>query len=155
MKSITSVLFVCMGNICRSPTAEALCRAKLQQKGLNLRIDSAGTLGFHRGNPPDPRAVAAGEKRHLSFDGIFARQITAEDFEQFDLILAADKQNLVELSALCPPAHKDKLHLMLSFGTLGIGEVPDPYYGSSDGFETVLDLLDDSLERLLEQVAVY
>ncbi|MBR9727753.1 low molecular weight protein-tyrosine-phosphatase [Shewanella intestini] len=145
---INSVLFVCMGNICRSPTAEAVFRQQAQQLKLNLRIDSAGTIAYHQGNRPDPRAIAAGQKRGLNFDNMLARQIVAEDFERFDLILAADNANMADLIKLCPSHQQHKLQMMLSFADTGESEVPDPYYGQGDGFEYVLDLLETSLSEL-------
>jgi protein-tyrosine phosphatase len=146
---IKAILFVCLGNICRSPTAEAVFRHKAWQAALALEFDSAGTLGYHQGHSPDPRAVVAGRRRGFSFDGIVARQVLAADFERFDLILAADRQNLKELQALCPPAHRHKLRLILSFGAADTDEVPDPYYGGDEGFERVLDLLELGADGLM------
>ena len=94
---VQRILMVCMGNICRSPTAEAVCRFKVAQRRLNIEVDSAGTIGYHQGDRPDSRAMAAGEKRGFSFDGMRARQVVDADFEHFDLILAADKANLADL----------------------------------------------------------
>lgn len=108
------VLVVCMGNICRSPTAEAVLRAKAAQLKVDVEVDSAGTIGYHQGNPPDARSKAAGEKRGYSFSGIKARKIRDEDFVKFDWILAADQENLAELKARCPQSHQHKLSLMLS-----------------------------------------
>ncbi|MGL5145997.1 MAG: low molecular weight protein-tyrosine-phosphatase [Plesiomonas shigelloides] len=144
-----SVLFVCMGNICRSPTAEAVMRQRAGRAGLYLEIDSAGTIAFHQGEAPDPRAVAAGMARGYDFSGIVARQVTDEDFEYFDLVLAADRQNLKELKNRCPASLQHKLKLMLSFGHSSNQEVPDPYYGGKAGFETVLDLLEQSCDGLI------
>ncbi|RTR32061.1 low molecular weight protein-tyrosine-phosphatase [Shewanella atlantica] len=158
MTQITSVLFVCMGNICRSPTAEAVFRAKAETRGLNLDIDSAGTIAYHQGKSPDPRSIAAGEKRGFSFKGITARQVTQEDFVRFDLILAADLQNLQDLQDRSPEHYQDKLKLMLSFldeasvSTATLNEVPDPYYGAGNGFELVLDLIEQSCDNLLKQI---
>ncbi|PAR31983.1 low molecular weight protein-tyrosine-phosphatase [Vibrio metoecus] len=143
------VLVVCMGNICRSPTAEAVLRAKAAQLKVDVEIDSAGTIGYHQGNPPDARSKAAGEKRGYSFSGIKARKIRDEDFMKFDWILAADKENLVELKALCPKSYQHKLSLMLSHCDCGYDEIPDPYYGGEQGFERVLDLVEAAAEQFL------
>lgn len=143
------VLVVCMGNICRSPTAEAVLRAKAAQLKVDVEIDSAGTIGYHQGNPPDARSKAAGEKRGYSFSGIKARKIRDEDFVKFDWILAADKENLAELKARCPQSHQHKLSLMLSHCDCGCEEIPDPYYGGEQGFERVLDLVEQAAEQFL------
>ncbi|QYJ88523.1 low molecular weight protein-tyrosine-phosphatase [Shewanella halotolerans] len=153
MLKVNSVLFVCLGNICRSPTAEAVFRSLLSKRGLSISCDSAGTSAYHEGEGPDRRARQAGERRGLDFSGIRARGVTDEDFERFDLILAADKANLRDLRARCPAQHQYKLALMLSFLGEGEREVPDPYYGGDEGFEQVLDLLQQSCERLLLQIA--
>lgn len=152
-QNIRRILMVCMGNICRSPTAEAVCRAKIRQRRLDIEVDSAGTIGYHQGDKPDSRAMAAGKKRGLSFEAIRARQVVDADFEHFDLILAADKSNLADLQRRCPPEYLYKLRLMLSFGNSEIDEVPDPYYGDSQGFELVLDLLEQSMDALLDLLA--
>ncbi|MCW3172418.1 low molecular weight protein-tyrosine-phosphatase [Shewanella subflava] len=151
MKSIKSVLFVCMGNICRSPTAEAVFKQKAQQYKLDIFIDSAGTIAYHQGNAPDPRSVKAGEARGLSFAGFSARQVVDADFSTFDLILAADYSNLNDLTARCPAEHQHKLKMILAFGNTGTEEVPDPYYGGERGFETVIDLLENSLTALAQK----
>ncbi|MCW8330823.1 low molecular weight phosphotyrosine protein phosphatase [Photobacterium sp. SDRW27] len=144
------VLVVCMGNICRSPTAEAVLRSKARIRGVELDIDSAGTIGYHQGEQPDSRAQTAGEARGYSFSGIRARQVEADDFERFDLILAADEANLRDLKAICPVQHQPKLALYLSYSNSGITEIPDPYYGGPREFEEVLDLIEDATERLLD-----
>jgi len=149
---VRRILMVCMGNICRSPTAEAVCRAKIRERRLNIEVDSAGTIGYHQGEQPDSRSMAAGKKRGFSFDGIRARQVVDADFEHFDLILAADNSNLADLRRRCPPEYQYKLKLMLAFGDCDTDEVPDPYYGGAQGFELVLDLLEQSMEALLEQL---
>ncbi|WP_346350514.1 low molecular weight protein-tyrosine-phosphatase [Oceanimonas sp. AH20CE76] len=146
------VLTVCMGNICRSPTAEAVLRHKAQQAGVELEIDSAGTIGFHAGNGPDARARAAGEARGYDFSGMRARQVTVDDFARFDLVLAADKENLRDLQKLCPPAHAHKVKLLLSFADGPEQEVPDPYYGGDQGFEQVLDLVEAACDGVLRQI---
>ncbi len=152
MKTINSVLFVCLGNICRSPTAEAVFKAKALAAGVAVESDSAGTMSYHQGSPSDKRARVAGERRGYDFSGITARGINDEDFTRFDLILAADKQNLQDLRTRCPQAYQDKLALMLSFADSDYVEVPDPYYGGDQGFELVLDLLEQACDNLLEQI---
>lgn len=144
-----SVLVVCMGNICRSPTGEAILRAKAAQLGIDVNLDSAGTIGYHQGNPPDSRAKAAGEKRGYSFKGIRSRKIVSSDFEQFDLILAADRDNLADLVAQCPDHLRDKVQLFLSYSDSDYDEIPDPYYGGDSGFELVLDLIEEASEKIL------
>lgn len=143
------VLVVCMGNICRSPTAEAVLRSKAAQLNVEVEIDSAGTIGYHQGNPPDARSRVAGEKRGYSFSGIKARKIRDEDFAEFDWILAADKENLSELKARCPKLYQHKLSLMLSHCDSDYEEIPDPYYGGEHGFERVLDLVEEAAEQFL------
>jgi protein-tyrosine phosphatase len=152
-KEISSVLFVCMGNICRSPSAEAVFRHKMKVKGLALKVDSAGTVGAHAKQKPDHRAQKAGVVRGYSFDGIKARKVTVQDFTDFDLILAMDYDNVAELKKVAPPAMHDKIHLMLDFATEHEEEqVPDPYYGGAKGFEYVLDLVEAASDGLLEKI---
>ena len=146
------ILVVCMGNICRSPTGEAVLRKKAQQLNIDVLVDSAGTIGFHQGNPPDSRSKVAGEKRGYSFKGITSRKVVANDFEEFDFILAADRANLTDLMSQCPAHLQYKLALFLSFGDSQYQEVPDPYYGEGDGFELVLDLIEESSEAILRSI---
>jgi len=146
------ILVVCMGNICRSPTGEAILRAKSEQLNIPVAVDSAGTIGYHQGNPPDARSKAAGEKRGYSFKGIRSRKVVVTDFEDFDLILAADRDNLSDLEAQCPQHLKHKLNLFLEFGDSGYDEIPDPYYGGDKGFELVLDLIEEASERVLRSL---
>ncbi|WP_076409550.1 low molecular weight protein-tyrosine-phosphatase [Shewanella sp. UCD-KL12] len=155
MKPINSVLFVCMGNICRSPTGEAVFRQKAGDAGLSIEVDSAGTIAHHQGEQADPRSRAAGEQRGYSFKGQTARQVTDADFVHFDLILAADSANLSDLQAACPEEFQHKLKLMLSFiGADENKEVPDPYYGAGNGFELVLDLIEESCDNLINKIKV-
>ncbi|WP_299688045.1 low molecular weight protein-tyrosine-phosphatase [uncultured Vibrio sp.] len=147
------ILVVCMGNICRSPTGEAVLRKKARQLDIDVVVDSAGTIGFHQGNPPDPRSKSAGEKRGYSFKGITSRKIVSNDFQEFDLILAADKANLDDLMSQCPTHLHYKLALFLSFGESDYQEIPDPYYGEGNGFELVLDIIEASSEALLNSLS--
>ncbi|MED5511527.1 MAG: low molecular weight protein-tyrosine-phosphatase [Pseudomonadota bacterium] len=146
------ILIVCLGNICRSPTAEAVLRSRAKSLGINVKVDSSGTIGYHQGNPPDPRSKAAAEKRGYSFKGIYSRPVTQADFYEFDLILAADKQNLADLKAQCPEHLQYKLSLFLSHGDAGENEIPDPYYGGDQGFEKVLDLIENAADKLLNKI---
>ncbi len=153
VKGIKSVLFVCMGNICRSPTAEAVFRHKMKAKGLSLRVDSAGTLGAHAKEKPDHRAQKAGMARGYSFEGIKARKVTVSDFNEFDLILAMDDENVQELNKRAPAEFKYKIHLMLDYAEDHEEEqVPDPYYGGAKGFDYVLDLVEAASDGLLAKI---
>lgn len=152
-KRINSILFVCMGNICRSPSAEAVFRKKAIAQGLNLTIDSAGTIGAHRGEKTDHRAKKAGELRGYDFDKIRARKIKAVDFEDFDLILAMDQHNMDELQKVAPQHLFDKVHLLLEYTqNSDEKEVPDPYYGGGNGFAWVLDLLEQASDSLIQRL---
>jgi len=147
------VLFVCMGNICRSPTAEGVFRQLLHERGLADRIDvdSAGTHAYHVGEPPDPRAQAAARRRGIELAGQRARQVVVADFTTFDHILAMDRDNLALLEAHCPDAQRHKLGLLLDYAPdAGRRDVPDPYYGGGRGFEEVLDLVTDAGQGLLD-----
>ncbi|EOV0097443.1 low molecular weight protein-tyrosine-phosphatase [Vibrio parahaemolyticus] len=146
------ILVVCMGNICRSPTGEAVLRAKAEELGVDVDIDSAGTIGYHIGNTPDSRAMAAGKQRGYSFKGIRARQVSVQDFEDFDLVLAADKANLADLLDICPAEHRHKVSLFLSHSNSSYDEIPDPYYGGDDGFELVLDLIEEASVAVLQKL---
>jgi protein-tyrosine phosphatase len=147
-----SILFVCMGNICRSPTAEAVFRKVVTESGLGdvVHIDSAGTHGYHVGEPPDPRTVAAAARRGYLLDELRARRFEPKDFERFDYVIAMDRENLVQLEMHAGVEHRPRLALLLSFAE-GIGEdVPDPYYGGAAGFERVLDMIEEASRGLLE-----
>ncbi|EGQ7684696.1 TPA: low molecular weight phosphotyrosine protein phosphatase [Vibrio parahaemolyticus] len=146
------ILVVCMGNICRSPTGEAVLRAKAEELGVDVDIDSAGTIGYHTGNTPDSRAMAAGKQRGYSFKGMRARQVSVQDFEDFDLVLAADKANLADLLDICPAEHRHKVSLFLSHSNSSYDEIPDPYYGRDDGFELVLDLIEEASVAVLQKL---
>lgn len=146
------VLFVCTGNICRSPTAEGVARRLAEREGLDGRFefDSAGTHGYHVGEPPDSRSVAAARRRGYDLAPLRARRVTEFDFVSFDRLLAMGPDHLAWLRRACPPVHRDKLGLFLDFsGRCPGGEVPDPYYGDASGFEEVLDLVEDAALRLI------
>ena len=150
-----SVLFVCMGNICRSPTAEGVFRQHVAEAGLEASVhaDSAGTHAYHSGNRPDHRASEAAERRGYSLSGMQARKVNSMDFESFDFILAMDDENLLNLREMADVEHHSKIRLFLEFSaTAGLREVPDPYYGGSSGFEKVLDLVEDASQALLVSV---
>ena len=147
------VLVVCMGNICRSPTGEAVLRAKIEQQGLAIEVDSAGTIGHHQGDLPDSRSAQAGKRRGFSFKGIRSRKFVATDFADFDYILAADNDNLNDLKAQCPNHHQHKLSLFLSHGECDFDEIPDPYYGGENGFELVLDLIEQASDAFLAKIS--
>jgi protein-tyrosine phosphatase len=146
-----------MGNICRSPTAEGVMRGLLREEGLEdaVGVYSAGTGNWHAGDPPDARATAAARARGVTLDGA-ARQVRRADFDDFDLILAADRRNLRELNALLPPGARAKVHLLREFDPGSAGapdlDVPDPYYGGDDGFEHVLDLVEAACRGLLGEL---
>lgn len=149
-----SVLFVCMGNICRSPTAEGVFRKLVADAGLAhlVEIDSAGTHAYHVGEPADRRAAEAALRRGFSLEGIKARRVAPDDFSRFDLVLAMDRDNHAVLVELADAAQRDRVRLFLEFGDSGRQEVPDPYYGGSAGFEQVLDLVEDAARGLLDEV---
>jgi len=140
------VLLVCMGNICRSPTAEVVLRVKAKQAGLAIVFDSAGTENYHIGDPPDHRSVSHAKVRGYDLAPLRARQVHADDFHTFDLILAADEMNLRELRRRCPVEQHARLRLFLDDVAL-----PDPYYGESDDFEKVLDLVEKQAVLLVSR----
>jgi protein-tyrosine phosphatase len=152
---ITRVLFVCLGNICRSPTAHGVFQNRLEKRGLTsaIQVDSCGTGDWHIGHAPDRRAAAAARSRGYDLDDLRARQVSATDFGSFDYILAMDRMNLADLEAMRPGGFDGHLGLFLEFapGVRSV-EVPDPYYGGEDGFAEVLDLVEAASDGLLEEI---
>ena len=149
------VLFICMGNICRSPTAEGAFRKLVAAQGLAQQIeaDSAGTHDYHEGHPPDARAQASARHRGIDLSGLRARSVSVEDFARFDYIVAMDRSNRAVLEAQCPRHYRTKISLLLQYaGDVDTDEVPDPYYGGATGFEQVLDLVEEGAEGLFEEV---
>jgi protein-tyrosine phosphatase len=149
------VLFVCMGNICRSPTAEGVFRqhARRHAPALDIEIDSAGTHAYHVGEPPDPRTIEAATRRGIDLTGLRARQVHDDDFERFDLILAMDRLNHATLLDRSPPVHHERIRTLLEFaGETAPIDVPDPYYGGAKGFDDVLDLVESAVEGLLAEI---
>lgn len=149
-----NVLFVCLGNICRSPTAEGVFRALVEREGYRGRIacDSAGTGAWHLGKPPDERAQAAAARRGYDLSGFRARQAEPGDFQRFDLVCAMDRSNLKNLRAIAPRDYAGLGMMMAYAPDLGLDEVPDPYYGAGDGFERVLDMLEAASGGLLNHI---
>ena len=151
------VLFVCLGNICRSPTAHGVFAHLVEREGLadRIHVDSAGTHAYHIDEPPDPRARAAAAKRGVDLSSLRARKALEMDFHEFDYVLAMDRSNFEHLMKLCPPGAEDKLRLFLSFAPdLSEDDVPDPYYGGTAGFERVLDLIESAAQGLLADIRV-
>lgn len=145
------VLFVCMGNICRSPTAEGVFRHVLSEAGLagRVRVDSAGTHAYHVGEPPDRRAQAAAQRRGISLADIRARRVSEADFSEFDYVIAMDRLNLHTLAEIAAEEYRNRLSLFLDYVSGSDREVPDPYYGGAAGFERVLDLVEEASRGLL------
>lgn len=155
MASPVSVLFVCLGNICRSPTAHGVFLARLEQYDLTafIEVDSAGTAAWHIGSAPDPRASAEAAGAGYDLSDLRARQVHESDFARFDYILAMDNENLEALNALCPPDYAGHLGLLLEFAPhQRLAEVPDPYYQGDEGFTEVLALIESASDGLLQQI---
>ena len=153
--SPVKVLFVCTGNICRSPTADGVFRHLVEKAGLEKQIqcESAGTHGYHVGEAPDPRTQHAAICRGYDLSSLRARRVERRDFEIFDYLLAMDESHLRLLEQLCPPQHAHKLKLFMEFGeNPSVREVPDPYYGGAQGFERVLDMVEEAAQGLLRHI---
>ena len=149
------ILFVCLGNICRSPTAEGVFRKRVTEAGLagRIEIDSAGTHAYHVGAPPDARAQQAARQRGIDLSGLRGRQATARDIEQFDYVLAMDRENHENLLDICPDGFEHKIRLFMEFApTRSEKEVPDPYFGGPAGFDRVLDMIEDAAAGLLGDI---
>jgi protein-tyrosine phosphatase len=152
-----NILFVCMGNICRSPTAEGVMRKLVAEAGMDHRImvDSAGTHGYHVGEPPDPRAQAAAKRRGYDIADLRARELEAADYERFDLLLAMDFNNLDRLQILCPPQFQSKLGMLMGYARQCKAPiVPDPYYRGASDFNRVLDYVEDACQGLLQALVL-
>ena len=149
------ILFVCLGNICRSPTAEGVFRKRVMEAGLadRIEIDSAGTHAYHVGAPPDARAQQAARQRGIDLSGLRGRQATVHDIEQFDYVLAMDRENHENLLDICPDGFEHKVRLFMEFApTRSEKEVPDPYFGGPAGFDHVLDMIDEAAAGLLDDI---
>lgn len=154
-QNVVRVLFVCMGNICRSPTAQGVFRKLLQQEGLEeiIETDSAGTHAYHAGEPPDRRAQVTALRRGIDLSDLRARRVESEDFSDFEYVLAMDQDNYHSLAQICPRGAEPKLMLLMDFAPhLRTREVPDPYYGGSSGFERVFDMVEAASEGLLADI---
>lgn len=155
MNNMVNVLFVCLGNICRSPTAEGVFRKLVAEANLAAQIsaDSAGTHAYHIGEPPDRRAQQAAARRGIDLSGLRGRQAVRSDFTEFDYVLAMDEENFANLRALCPTGQEHKLRLFLEFAPARRErEVPDPYFGGDAGFDRVLDMIEEAARGLIEHI---
>lgn len=153
-RPIRSILFVCSGNICRSPTAEGIARARFEALGIDVELDSAGTQHYHVGSPPDPRACAVARRFGTPIDDLRARQVSEQDFERFDLILAADERNIQVLQRFEPALRHAELAIMPVWcGEAGCNAVPDPYHEDDQVFEDVYRLLQRCVDRLVEKIS--
>lgn len=149
------ILFVCLGNICRSPAAEGVLRARLETSGLTdcIAVDSAATSAWNVGLPPDPRSIDACRRRGIDISFLRARQVAPADFRQFEYVLAMDRRNHADLFALCPPGHQKRLRLFLDLApAAGRREIPDPYAFGMDAFEEMLDLIEIGCDGLLHHL---
>ncbi|MDX8442804.1 low molecular weight protein-tyrosine-phosphatase [Mesorhizobium australafricanum] len=153
-KPIKSILFVCLGNICRSPLAEGVLRAVLAERGKHqgIVLDSAATSGWEIGSAPDPRSIAVAISHGIDISRQRARRIAPEDFSRFDLILGMDRANVRDLKALAPPAARDRIHLYLDFATGKAADVPDPYYDGAEAFASVYRMIREASEALAKRL---
>lgn len=154
MNTRVSILMVCLGNICRSPTAHAVLQKKLQEAGLagKVYVDSAGTADYHTGKSPDERSRMKAATRGYDLSPLRARQVQVHDFAHFDLVLAMDHSNLANLLRICPAEYRDRVQLFLDHSDAPESEVPDPYFGGEQGFDHVLDLIEQACEGLIEAI---
>lgn len=154
MAESAKVLFVCLGNICRSPSAEGVFRSLVEQAGLSekVHIDSCGTGDWHIGKGPDARALEAARRRGIDISDLRARQFSPQDLDSFDYVLVMDRQNLADIKDVWHQNGGTRPALFLDYGKSSVKEVPDPYYGGDDGFETVLDLIHEAGEGLLDEI---
>ena len=158
MSDFTRVLFVCMGNICRSPTAHAVMQHKLEQRKLTrqIKVDSAGTHAFHTGEPSDPRSREYAASRGVDMESIRSRKITEADFNDFDFILGMDHDNMELIRYYAPAEHRAEINLFLAYanqlGEVAENVVPDPYYGGADGFRHVFELVEQGCDSLLSHI---
>jgi len=148
-----SILFVCLGNICRSPLAEGVFRAVVEGRGLSagFRLDSAGTGGWHAGSAPDPRSTAIAARYGIDISGQKARKVLPDDFRDFELILGMDRSNVDDLKRLAPPGTRDRVHLFLDYASGRIRDVPDPYYGGPEGFAEIYRMIREASEALVDK----
>lgn len=146
---MSSFLFVCLGNICRSPTAEGVFAQKAKQQGFSVKVDSAGTGGFRNGAPPDARSQRVASERGYDLSKLKCRIVNENDFVMFDHIIAMDNKNVRALKDKCPEKYQHKISLLLSHADNDFEEVPDPYYGGGKGFELVLDLIEKGCDDLI------
>ena len=154
-KPVNSILFVCLGNICRSPLAEGVFRAVWTERSLgrDILLDSAATSGWEVGSAPDPRSIAIAARHGIDISGQRARKVRPDDFSRFDLILGMDRANVRDLQALAPAAHRDRVHLFLEFAQGKASDVPDPYYDGADAFASVYRMIRDASETLSTRLA--
>ena len=152
MAAMSRILFVCLGNICRSPAAEGILRKKAAERALDIYVESAGTGDWHSGSPPDARMIKAAGRRGYRIDHLRARQVALDDFYLFDYLLAMDLRNQEDLLRMAPPNRECDIRLFLDFAEGPVRETPDPYYGGEKGFDTVLDLIEAGAEGFLDHL---